>query len=538
MEKVTTPIAWRDRVIDYVSPITFALSALFVIGVVLRFVQLGAESYWVDEIIMGRLTTQPTPDLLAQLFDSARAPLYPLLAHGWVKLFGASEAASRSISAVFGALSIPLVYAVGRKLFDARVGLIGALIMMLSPFHLYYSQEFRYYSLTILVTLGTVWMLAHAIETRRMLHFILFAVLAIVLFYAHPLVAALTVASLGLFFLARWKAHRPVLLPWLLSQVLVALGALPTLVLRVVRSLERSADPDSVLGEGLAPAFLPDMALWEPVRTTVDFLLLDAQLLPRLPALAVLAAGALGLTLIVLRRGAKNWLVDVRRIPREVASHPSQWRATVLLLLFWYAGPVLVAYVSTLTVLPMYLDRYLSGAAPALYLLIAVAIIQLRHVVPVALSVGVLAVLLALTLQQYYVQDIKEQWDELVAYVEANAEETDALAFSSHRGLIEKATGVRGSFDWYYQGDAPQCEMDVMQPNPEAYRALQVCAGPSGRVWLVMRYSENERVAELGRYIQDEAPSADGLVEQREYVGWLGLYLLDLGTLAGTDLDR
>ena len=65
----------------------FIPAVLLVVAAVLRFLQLGAESFWFDEIIMANLTRQPTAPLLEQLFATARAPLYPLLGHFWLQIF-------------------------------------------------------------------------------------------------------------------------------------------------------------------------------------------------------------------------------------------------------------------------------------------------------------------------------------------------------------------------------------------------------------------------------------------------------------------
>jgi mannosyltransferase len=59
----------------------------------------------------------------------------------------------RLLSALFGVLTIPMVYVVGHQLFNKEAGLVGALILALSPFNVYYSQETRMYSLMVLLAL-------------------------------------------------------------------------------------------------------------------------------------------------------------------------------------------------------------------------------------------------------------------------------------------------------------------------------------------------------------------------------------------------
>lgn len=61
-----------------------------------------------------------------------------------VLLLGASDVAARLPAALFGTVSILLLYALGRDLFDRRVGLLAALILAFLPAAIAYSQHSRY----------------------------------------------------------------------------------------------------------------------------------------------------------------------------------------------------------------------------------------------------------------------------------------------------------------------------------------------------------------------------------------------------------
>lgn len=507
-----------------------ALVGVFVLGAALRFYQLGAESYWFDEIIMVHVTDQPAGDLVRQLFRTARAPLYPLLGNVWVQLFGTGEAATRSLSAVFGTLSIPLMYRAGEKLFGARVGFISALIMALSPFHVYYSQEYRYYSLVMFVTVAAVLFFAEALDTGRLRHFLLFGVAGVVLFYAHPLAAALFIGALGLFFLLLlvWRrAARASLPAWVASQVLIVIGAAPTLLLRFMRASNGTADTSTPLdGGGLAPWWLEAPPIWEPVRTVGNFMILGIRYVRWLPALGAVLVFAAALFVVIRRMGGREWLAALRATPRRVRSQPEPWQRSAVLVLFWFVGPLVLAYLSSFTVLPVYVERYLSPAAPALYLLIAVVLVALADAVPEVLSAGLVAALLAFSLQQYYARDIKEQWDEMAAFVEANAAEGDLIAFGSDFGNLEETVTIRQSFDWYYPGEAPACDVDPTADNATLLAQLRACEGAGERVWLVMRWSDDPRMVAFGEYL--EAGQGGGLLGSEWFEGNVAVYRLGL----------
>ena len=82
---------------------------------------------------------------------------------GWAS--GTARARLRLPSAVFGVLTIPLVYALGRTIRDHRLGIVAALLFAISPFQVWYSQEARGYSLLTLgatsAMLGVAFLLRH-----------------------------------------------------------------------------------------------------------------------------------------------------------------------------------------------------------------------------------------------------------------------------------------------------------------------------------------------------------------------------------------
>jgi uncharacterized membrane protein len=126
-----------------------ALGAILVIAAALRFISLGTLSVWHDEwttILLGLERTPVGMVRLLEHIDATRAPFHPLLLQGWLRMFGGSEAAARSLSAVCSLGAVTLVYVIGRQLFDASVGLIGAWMTALNPLDVYHGREIRMYA--------------------------------------------------------------------------------------------------------------------------------------------------------------------------------------------------------------------------------------------------------------------------------------------------------------------------------------------------------------------------------------------------------
>lgn len=73
-------------------------------------------------------------------------PAYYLLTHLSQQTFGMTEWAARFPAMVLGALSIPLFFATWRQIIGRNAALIGAILILFSSWHLWFSQFSRYYS--------------------------------------------------------------------------------------------------------------------------------------------------------------------------------------------------------------------------------------------------------------------------------------------------------------------------------------------------------------------------------------------------------
>jgi mannosyltransferase len=138
------------------------LVALVAAAAALRFTRIGHQSFWLDESYTVDLVQRPFGDMLSGVAsDESTPPLYYVLAWLWEKVFGHGEAGLRSLSAVFGTLTVPVAWRAAREWFDSpRAGLVAAALVAFNPFFVWYSQEARSYSLLVLMTALTLLFLA------------------------------------------------------------------------------------------------------------------------------------------------------------------------------------------------------------------------------------------------------------------------------------------------------------------------------------------------------------------------------------------
>jgi len=131
-----------------------ALLAITIVALIIRLQNLGSMSLWLDEIwSVNNALNSPLEILLSQ--DPARSFPFHLVLH--VSLwFGVNEFMARLPSAIFGVLAIPLIYLLGKELYNRNVGLLSAFMLMFWPYHVWYSQEARMYSLFFLITTASM----------------------------------------------------------------------------------------------------------------------------------------------------------------------------------------------------------------------------------------------------------------------------------------------------------------------------------------------------------------------------------------------
>jgi mannosyltransferase len=151
------------------STVLWALAGLTALGVAVRFASLGLQSYHHDEVITAmRVIPGSFEDMLHRVKTSeSNPPLYYVLAWGWAKAFGTGEFGLRSLSALFGAATVPVAYLIGRQLAHRRAGLILAALVALNPMLIWYSQEARSYALLVFFGALSLLFFVRALDTLR-----------------------------------------------------------------------------------------------------------------------------------------------------------------------------------------------------------------------------------------------------------------------------------------------------------------------------------------------------------------------------------
>jgi mannosyltransferase len=458
----------------------FLLLAIGALGGLLRACQIGSKGLWLDEAFSVWLGWQPLGEMLSWLVRiDQHPPLYYILLHFWMVL-GDGAATVRALSALLGTLTIPVIYLLGRRLADGKVGLLAALILAVSPFHVRFAQETRMYTLLMfnaslalyflvrlltdprsdrarlgqqLVEFWRAWRAARgrggrgglplqAIETDlTWLGYIIFTTATLLshntaIFF--PAAVNIFVTGLLLMKVLRLRISGFKVSGFKLSGKLETSNVKPetprgtlqppssrnwlTAQIGVVLLWSPWLVPFIIQSMGVYREFWIPSPTWETIAYTVGALL--SAFLPRWVRLPEVVWGLYGVLALL-------GLVHFRRRP-----------ACIALLLVTFLTPLVGEWLVSMR-RPIFYDRTLIWASIPLYLLLAAGMHQLRYW-PYVLAVALMVLTVnGLSLREYYAHFEKEQWDDAAAFVAERVEPDDLILFN--------ATWVQIPFDYYFR---------------------------------------------------------------------------------------
>ncbi len=206
------PLRARPSLLDRARAVPDAavVAALVAVSTLLRLPGL-ATWYWIDEGISVGIASHPLADIPGLLTRDGSPPLYYLLLHVWMALFGSSEVATHSLSLMFAAATVPAAWWAGRSLFGRRVGLVAAVLAAANPFLSLYSRETRMYTLVALLGVLVAGSFLHVFAFGRRRYLPLFVASLVLLLYSHTwgiFAAAGCAAALAPCLLARADRRR------------------------------------------------------------------------------------------------------------------------------------------------------------------------------------------------------------------------------------------------------------------------------------------------------------------------------------------
>ncbi|MFO0960937.1 MAG: glycosyltransferase family 39 protein [Isosphaeraceae bacterium] len=446
-EDIAAPLPWRRE--------AWIVTAILLLAAVLRFAGCGRHSLWFDEVVaMQMARAKNWPDVMDALgrMDLSRAPLHPLMLHGWLRAFGTTDAAGRSLSAFLGTLAVVAGWWAAREALGIRVALWAACLLAACPLAVHYSQETRMYSLLLLFTCLAWALLFSFRRSAPAWKRASFGLAQLGLFYSHPLGMFMLVA-LAVGYLADRGSSRLGWRGWLVVQLGVTALAVPWLP----RYFDHA--PHAKPGFPLASRYF-----------TWPQLLIGGNGLVAWVAYALILLG-----IWRFRRDGKG--------------------GVVLSLVSWFAIPLILLYAYSRARVPIFgPPRYLLFVGPAFLILLARGLDAMRPWSRgVAMAGGALLSAQALWLT-VYAPEVKPGWRDAAAAIRAIDPSATVVVRGSHPSMYP--TTLR-----YYLG----ADADVVTAHEWSEAIREGRRDPSASAWFIhdRYFTDPERPVPFDQYKMD-----------------------------------
>ncbi len=445
------------------------------VGAVLRLYSIGSWSLWVDEAHTFRDVTISLDQFWTR--GTSNYPLSFLLVRSVAEWFGVgatdlTEEVMRLPFAFFGIASIPAVAVVARGMVGSQSALLAALFLALSPWHIYWSQCARSYSMVLFFCLVATGAAYHGFHRRSWSMLAGAVVFFFLSGFSHPS-AYIVVASALLYLLLVTVLHvrrESRFAKWGALGILVALIVVVVLIQPVLKNM-------LVLKQ-------PQFSLFHLVQTLVFYV---------------------GPPVLVAAVGGMLHLFD-RQAPA----------ATFLAVMF--VLPLLALSILSTTGIQTVSAQYALATLPSIYILAASLIMALARSFSgtgtrsLVLKMVPLGMIVFHMLGQDYLYYMKEhgwrpRWEEAVRYIETHAPHTGK---SRVRVLTTNGPSLRYYFDPVYYASPKRRSSTVkirplvpwtLKKGPEAAidKAAARAKANGESLWVVVTEPELEEMDLDGR---------------------------------------
>ena len=465
------------------------LLAVVLLSFAIRIWRIEKKSVWWDESLSLYRAQQSVPFILSGHIDfpglstrDQHPPLYFLLLHWFTRFLGERDLMLRFPSVAFATLTVPLLYTLGTRLWDRRVGLLAALLGAASPFYLWYAQEARMYMMVTCLGLGSVYAQWRGMTSRKRWWIAGAGILALSALFTHFLYVLVLCAQLVLALVLWYERHSlgkrssptaskggwskwrrvPVYLSIALCVfVVTALGYWILARLGPTRSGQREYVPVWVILQDIVNSYSIGLSMNLRQAWPWDALFVATYLL--------------GLGTLFRRHPPTR-----ARVSGAGHSHGA---ARVALVAGYLLIPVGVVWIASLYA-PFYINsRYLIAASPAFYLGVALGLDRLTRRFPFA-ACAVGAALLAgtgISTYQFFFHErysVQEDYRSVAVAIRNGERVGDVVVVNSPESMT--------AFEHYFRGRSPVIGMPFAGSDDARVAAdMSQIAVSFDRIWLV-----------------------------------------------------
>jgi len=459
----------EDKTTYFSLPVVLFLSFLMLAVIALSYFFLSHQSLRLDESQSLWQSSHSPMGVLTVISHDVHVPLYGLILHFWMTLFGTSVASARALSLIFFLLCIPAIYLLAATVYNKPIGLFAALLLATSPFLNWYGSETRMYTLLALLTILNQYFFIRIAKFKKNPQgdaatlWWMFTGISLLGIYTHYFFWLVLFAEAVYFLACRKDFPQNSFRNFIIAAVILVFALAPWLWF--VKSQHTSANS------------VPD--LLKP--SSIDLFNTLSQF--------IFGFQTDHLNTIIL----SLWPITVLLAFLNIRKKNGLTKESGFFLLAAFI-PIIIAFLVSIAVRPVFLSRYLILTTPALYIFLAWFLSSF----PAKAAMTIKSLLIVVMLFTLFKQTtgastpVKENYEEASGYVSAHATERDAIILSAPFTLYP--------FEYYYKGPtaiytAPLWNPYQVGPIPPfsqdgLIKEIDDLKTTHDRVWVLLSYDQ------------------------------------------------
>ena len=199
----------QQSILDKLIPVI-----IFTAYFVFRYLGIDVNSLAGDEPFSVYFAQMPIGDVIRHLKPGNNPPLYELILHFWIKIFGIGEISVRFPSLLFSAATCTTLYLIGLRYFNQLTGITASFLFLFSNYATYFAHEARTYALFGFVTALSILLTLKLVEGKTIRKAVVWGLVNGILMYTHYFgVMVIVIEVIAIFLLMRKeKAIKPLLI--------------------------------------------------------------------------------------------------------------------------------------------------------------------------------------------------------------------------------------------------------------------------------------------------------------------------------------
>lgn len=408
----------------------FLVIVFVIISLAISFYTLTRQSIRLDEAQSLWVAAKTIPGILAYISMDVHVPLYELILHSWLQIFGINIIWARILSYIFFIASLPVLYFVSRQATSKTIALLTVMLYSLSPFIVWYSFEARMYTLFTLVTCISHYFFLKIIKTNGQRGEVGYFFSTLLGLFTHYFFTLLILSQIVYLFIwiqdkksEQWVIFEEYKPKELLKNIfiplfLAGLFFVPWGIYFIIQGAAAATQP-----------LIPPSSVYNLLQTVINFLFGFQSATVQTLLIALWPLSVIPIFFIFSKRKAEIPFNNIKYF--------------IVVTLF----PIILVFVISF-IKPVFLIRYLIFTAPSFFIIFSWILFQLSRQISQALLVLFAFIMLGFLFFQNAsnATPVKEDYRGAANYISKKASAGDVIAISSPFTIYP--------FEYYYKGQA------------------------------------------------------------------------------------